>query len=282
MSKRARNSVEINKKPKLKIDAYKFINHVNNISNDGSISPLSHVSHNSNDSVLSRLSVINSPKQILNDNEYNTAINSPTNLASNNSNNNNDINNYFSDNIVENNFKNKKIIKKKPKARGSIELLPKPVYPNKNKNKNNNNNNNISKKQLNIHKKIIKPKNNNPYKYSPSIMNPNKRVSLKHIVGFPMTNIEIETEKIIVCSKKFTNKPFGFSVAPDEFGMNAIVTKVTTEEALEAGIKIGFCVAKVQNRIVLDYNHAEILNYVTKAKLPSIISFADVKSNIYI
>eukprot|EP01084_Bolivina_argentea_P164741 286368_1 len=97
----------------------------------------------------------------------------------------------------------------------------------------------------------------------------------KNIENTQLSQIEIATQKITVCTHTFKFKPYGFSVAPDEFGCNAIVTKVTTKEALNAGLKIGFVVAKIDDQIVIDMPHEIILQFINEAKLPTTLCYAD-------
>jgi len=74
----------------------------------------------------------------------------------------------------------------------------------------------------------------------------------------------------------FTSRPFGFAVWANERGENAIVTKVVGRKALELGVQIGYCVYKVNNQIVFNQSHEEILGYLKNMSCPLRATFVDL------
>jgi len=81
-------------------------------------------------------------------------------------------------------------------------------------------------------------------------------------------------EKAFEC--KFEEKPFGFAVWANEMGDNAIVTKVSGEQALKVGVKIGYCVYKLNNKPMFNRNHNDVLNDLKRVNCPVTISFLDL------
>jgi len=78
----------------------------------------------------------------------------------------------------------------------------------------------------------------------------------------------------VVC--EFVSRPFGFSVWPNEKGENAIVTMVSGESARGKGIKIGYCVYKVNDKIVFNGQHDDILDGLRNLKCPIKLTFIDL------
>jgi len=78
----------------------------------------------------------------------------------------------------------------------------------------------------------------------------------------------------IVC--EFSSRPFGFSVWPNEKGENAIVTMVGGQSAREKGVKIGYCVYKVNDKIVFNGRHNDILGILRNLKCPIKLTFLDL------
>jgi len=76
---------------------------------------------------------------------------------------------------------------------------------------------------------------------------------------------------------KFHERPFGFAVWANEMGDNAIVTKVSGKYALDVGVKIGYCIYKLNNKHVM-YNrkHNDVLYNLKSVKCPVTISFLDL------
>jgi len=81
-------------------------------------------------------------------------------------------------------------------------------------------------------------------------------------------------EPVLEC--EFISRPFGFSVWADEGGDNAIVTKVSGRRALHLGIKIGYCVYKVNDIEVYHWRHTEVLNSLTSTPCPIRLTFIDL------
>jgi len=81
-------------------------------------------------------------------------------------------------------------------------------------------------------------------------------------------------EPVLEC--EFISRPFGFSVWADEGGDNAIVTKVSGRRALHLGIKIGYCVYKVNDIEVYNWRHEEVLNSLTSTLCPIRLTFIDL------
>jgi len=78
----------------------------------------------------------------------------------------------------------------------------------------------------------------------------------------------------VVC--EFVSRPFGFSVWPNEKGENAIVTMVNGKSAREKGVKIGYCVYKVNDEIVFNGVHNDILDILRNLKCPIKLTFIDL------
>jgi len=84
-------------------------------------------------------------------------------------------------------------------------------------------------------------------------------------------------ESIIPVLKcEFEARPFGFAVWANERGENAIVTKVSGRKALHHGIQIGYCVYDVNNIVVFNCKHSEVLECLKTTKCPIHISFVDM------
>jgi len=75
---------------------------------------------------------------------------------------------------------------------------------------------------------------------------------------------------------EFISRPFGFAVWADERGDKAIVIKVVGKTALSHGIQIGYCVYKVNNTIVYEWKHKDVLHYLKATKCPVRITFLDL------
>jgi len=78
----------------------------------------------------------------------------------------------------------------------------------------------------------------------------------------------------VVC--QFGSRPLGFSVWPNEKGENAIVTAVGGEAAREKGVKIGYCVHKINDKIVFNGKHDDILELLRNLSCPIQITFLDL------
>merc|ERR1719204_1165834 len=76
--------------------------------------------------------------------------------------------------------------------------------------------------------------------------------------------MEDVAEPVLEC--KFEKRPFGFAVWANEKAENAIVTKVAGKDALRLGIKIGFCVYRVNDQIVFNKTHKEVLDYLKNTR----------------
>lgn len=74
----------------------------------------------------------------------------------------------------------------------------------------------------------------------------------------------------------FQEKPFGFAVWANEMGDNAIVTKVSGKYALNVGVKIGYCVYKINDTLMFNRKHNDVLDDLLRVKCPVIISFLDL------
>jgi len=88
---------------------------------------------------------------------------------------------------------------------------------------------------------------------------------------------EEEEKKVqdIACEIDFYTRPFGFAIWANEFGKNAIVTKVSMRSTIQRGVRIGYCVYKVNDTIVLGMEHKEVLNHLKKLDCPVRIQFID-------
>jgi len=78
----------------------------------------------------------------------------------------------------------------------------------------------------------------------------------------------------VVC--EFASRPFGFSVWPNEKGENAIVTMVSGQSARDKGVKIGYCVYRVNDKIVFNGQHNDILDILRNLKCPIKLTFLDI------
>lgn len=85
-----------------------------------------------------------------------------------------------------------------------------------------------------------------------------------------------QREPAVVC--QFVSRPFGFAIWANEKAENAIVTKVGGKPALEQGIKIGYCVYKVNDECVFNKRHTDILDLLKHADCPIKVSFIDLAS----
>jgi len=74
----------------------------------------------------------------------------------------------------------------------------------------------------------------------------------------------------------FNSRPFGFAVWADERGQNAIVTKVIGKKALELGLQIGYCVYKVNDQLMVNQSHEEVLGCLKNARCPLLVTFVDL------
>jgi len=91
--------------------------------------------------------------------------------------------------------------------------------------------------------------------------------------------IEDEEEKVetldVVLHCNFFERPFGFTVWANEKGENAIVTKVSGKWAIYLGIKIGYCVYKLNGKLVYNKKHIDVLNDLKNMSCPLQVSFLD-------
>jgi len=86
-----------------------------------------------------------------------------------------------------------------------------------------------------------------------------------------------EDDKVMpVLECLFTSRPFGFAVWANERGLNAIVTKVAGHKALQLGVQIGYCVYKVNDKMVFNEDHEKVLGYLKTKKCPLRITFIDL------
>jgi len=86
-------------------------------------------------------------------------------------------------------------------------------------------------------------------------------------------NVEM-LETALEC--KFQEKPFGFAVWANEMGDNAIITKVSGKYALSVGVKIGYCIYKLNNKLMYNRKHNDVLDDLKSVKCPVTISFLDL------
>lgn len=86
-----------------------------------------------------------------------------------------------------------------------------------------------------------------------------------------------ENDKITpVLECVFHSRPFGFAVWANERGQNAIVTKVAGKNALRSGVQIGYCVYKVNDTLVFNKSHDEVLAYLKNWRCPIRITYIDL------
>jgi len=86
-----------------------------------------------------------------------------------------------------------------------------------------------------------------------------------------------QDERVIpVLECEFTSRPFGFAVWANERGENAIVTKVAGKNALDLGVQIGYCVYKVNDLLVFNQSHEEVLGYLKNMRCPLRVTFIDL------
>jgi len=81
-------------------------------------------------------------------------------------------------------------------------------------------------------------------------------------------------QPVLECN--FSSRPFGFAVWANEKAENAIVTKVAGRNALQLGIKIGYCVYKVNDRVVLNQTHKAVLECLKSTGCPLRVTFIDL------
>jgi len=79
----------------------------------------------------------------------------------------------------------------------------------------------------------------------------------------------------IVCDVEFYTRPFGFAVWANEHGENAIVTQVSRRSTIHRGLKIGYCIYKVNDTDVLGMRHKQVLNLLKKTEFPVRLQFVD-------
>jgi len=77
---------------------------------------------------------------------------------------------------------------------------------------------------------------------------------------------------------EYLERPFGFWVWADENGRNAIVTKVQ-EKGFRMGVKVGYCVYKLDNLMMTNKDHSYILKALITQPCPLRVSFFDVGSD---
>jgi len=82
----------------------------------------------------------------------------------------------------------------------------------------------------------------------------------------------------IVCEVEFYTRPFGFAVWADDKGENAIVTKVSRRSTIHRGVKIGYCIYKVNGLTVFGNRHKEVLNLLKNSECPVKVQFTDLGS----
>jgi len=75
---------------------------------------------------------------------------------------------------------------------------------------------------------------------------------------------------------EFSDRPLGFAVWANELGEDAIVTKVSGENAIKRGIKIGYCIYKVNDTFALNKRHDEVLGYLKNMECPLRVQFLDL------
>jgi len=86
---------------------------------------------------------------------------------------------------------------------------------------------------------------------------------------------KVEPEDVVlVC--EFKERPFGFAVWANEKGENAIVTKVTGKHAINSGIRTGFCVYKLNDKLVYNKKHNYVLEELATISCPLHVSFLDL------
>jgi len=85
---------------------------------------------------------------------------------------------------------------------------------------------------------------------------------------------EDHVEPVLECL--FEKRPFGFAVWANEKAENAIVTKVAGENALTLGIKIGFCVYRVNDQVVFNKTHKDVLECLKTTRCPLRVTFIDL------
>jgi len=79
----------------------------------------------------------------------------------------------------------------------------------------------------------------------------------------------------VVCELEFFTRPLGFSVWANEKGEDAIVTKVSRRSTIHRGVKIGYCIYKVNDTVVLGKRHKVVLNVLKKTLCPIKVHFID-------
>jgi hypothetical protein len=92
---------------------------------------------------------------------------------------------------------------------------------------------------------------------------------------FSDEEVENEQDYKNACEAEFHARPFGFAVLGDEHGKNAIVTKVTKRSTIHWGVKIGYCVYRVNDLVVFGKEHKEVLNCLKKVDCPVSVQFID-------
>jgi len=80
----------------------------------------------------------------------------------------------------------------------------------------------------------------------------------------------------VVCDLTFYTRPLGFSVWGNEKGEDAIVTKVSRRSTIHRGVKIGYCVYKINDTVVLGKRHKEVLSLLKKTPCPFRVDFIDL------
>jgi len=88
---------------------------------------------------------------------------------------------------------------------------------------------------------------------------------------------QYQHQTVLEC--EFTSRPFGpfgFAVWANERGENAIVTKVAGKNALDLGVQIGYCVYNVNDLLVYNKAHEEVLGYLKNMRCPLRVTFIDL------
>ena len=97
-------------------------------------------------------------------------------------------------------------------------------------------------------------------------------------------NIPTEINSIILLYTKegiyvitFNQKPFGFSAIMDTRGKNCIVSSIQNKSNITKGMTVASRVYSINDRIVIDWKHKEIIKKMVKTPLPLKVAFIKVK-----
>lgn len=109
------------------------------------------------------------------------------------------------------------------------------------------------------------------------IISKEKGRNIEKLIGEDLEEEEDQENRMKpVLECEFVSRPFGFAVWANESGDNAIVTKVAGRRALHLGIQIGYCVYKVNDIVVFDWKHNEVLNCLKTTACPIRLTFVDL------